>query len=67
MERLSTTECTYLPTYLRRSFKIAGCLGLWWRATNGILWGCPLSVILINVLMGIRKEEIDSLRRQICA
>ena len=47
---------------LRRSFKIAGCLGLWWRATNGILQGCPLSVILVNVPMGIWKEEIDSLR-----
>ena len=51
---------------LRRSFKIAGCLGLWWRATNGILQGCPLSVILVNVLMGIWKEEIDSLRQQVC-
>ena len=27
---------------LRRSFKIAGCLGLWWQATNGILRACPL-------------------------
>ena len=52
---------------LRPSFKIAGCLGLWWRATNGILQGCPLSVILVNVLMGIWKEEIDSLRQQVCA
>ena len=38
---------------VRRSFKIAGCLGLWWHATNGILQGCPLLVILVNVLMGI--------------
>ena len=33
----------------RRAFKIAGALGLWWQATNGILQGCPLSVILVNV------------------
>ena len=24
---------------LRRAFKVAGCLGAWWRATNGILQG----------------------------
>ena len=47
---------------LRRSFKSAGCLGQWWQATNGILQGCPMSVILVNVLMGIWKEEVDSLR-----
>ena len=38
---------------LRRAFKIAGALGLWWQATNGILQGCPLSVILVNVLTTI--------------
>ena len=27
---------------LRQAFKIAGALGLWWHATNGILQGCPL-------------------------
>ena len=52
---------------LRRAFKIAGALGLWWQATNGILQGCPLSVILVNVLTTIWKWEIDSLRRQVCA
>ena len=35
---------------LRRAFKIAGALGLWLQATNSILQGCPLSVILVNVL-----------------
>ena len=49
---------------LRRAFKIAGSLGLWWRATNAILQGCPLSVILVNVLTTIWKWEVDSLRRQ---
>ena len=52
---------------LRRAFKIAGAFGLWWHATNGILQGCPLSVILVNVLTTIWKWEVDSLRRQVCA
>ena len=52
---------------LRRAFKLAGALGLWWQATNGILQGCPLSVILVNVLTRIWKWEVDSLRRQVCA
>ena len=52
---------------LRRAFKIAGAFGLWWQATNGILQGCPLSVILVNVLTTICKWEVDSLRRQVCA
>ena len=37
-------------TELRRKLKIKGCLGTWWQATNGILQGCPLSVIMINAL-----------------
>ena len=48
---------------LRQAFKVAGSLGSWWRATNGILQGCPVSVILLNVLTTIWKWEIDSLRR----
>ena len=52
---------------LRRTFKIAGALGPRWQATNGILQGCPLSVILVNVLTTIWKWEVDSLRRQVCA
>ena len=51
---------------LRRAFKVAGCLGAWWRATNGILQGCPLSVILVNVLTTIWKWEVDALREQVC-
>ena len=47
---------------LVRAFKVAGNLGSWWKATNGILQGCPLSVILINALLGVWKAKIDSLR-----
>ena len=35
---------------LCRAFKLADSLGDRWRATNGILQGCPLSVI--HALMG---------------
>ena len=50
---------------LRRAFKVSGCLGSWWRATNGILEGCPLSVILINLLTTVWKMEIDEMRRHV--
>ena len=52
---------------LRRAFKVAGALGPWWQATNGILQGRPLSAILVNVLTTIWKWEVNSLRRQVCA
>ena len=52
---------------LRRAFKVAGALGLWLQATNGILQGSPLSVILVNVLTTIWKWEVDFVRRQVCA
>ena len=46
---------------LRRSFKVLGCLGEPFAATNGILQGCPLSVILINILTTIWMKEIARL------
>ena len=39
--------------------------GDWWRATNRILQGCPVLVILVNALMGVWKAELDSLREQV--
>ena len=48
---------------LRRAFRLAGALGAWWQATNSILQGCPLSVILINLLTTVWKMEIDTMRR----
>ena len=50
---------------LRRAFRPAGALGAWWQATDGILQGCPLSVILINLLRTVWKMEIDTMRRHI--
>ena len=52
---------------LYRAFKVIGAPGWWWQATNGILQGCTLLVILVNVLTTIWKSEVDSLRRQVCA
>ena len=31
------------------------------QATNGILQGCPLSVVFINMLTTVWKREIDTL------
>ena len=38
---------------LRRRFQVAGSLGAEFAATNGILQGCPLSVVLVNMLMNV--------------
>ena len=46
----------------RRMLKIKGCLGAWWAATNGILQGCPLSVVVINAMATTWKRIIDDLR-----
>ena len=37
-----------------------GCLANFFDATNGILQGCPLSVILINLLTSIWKRVLDA-------
>ena len=50
---------------LRRMFKIKGCLGAWWAATNGVLQGCPLSVIVINALTTTWKRIIDDVGRPV--
>ena len=50
---------------LRRCFKLVGCLGSFFAATNGILQGCPLSVIFINLLTTVWKRVIDDLRQPV--
>ena len=47
---------------MQRMFKINGCPGAWWRATNGILQACLLSVIVINALTTTWKRVIEDLR-----
>ena len=46
---------------LRRMFKIKGCLGAWWAATNGVLQGCPL----INALTTTWKRIIDDVKEPV--
>ena len=39
---------------LKRRWKIAGgAVGPEWVATNGVLQGCAISVVLMNILIGI--------------
>ena len=45
---------------LMRCFKIMACMCSFFQATNGILQGCPLSVILINLLTSIWKRVMDA-------
>ena len=51
--------------HLWRAFRLAGALRAWWQATNGILKGCPLSVIRINLLTTVWKMKIDTMRRHV--
>ena len=46
-------------------FKIKGCLGAWWAAINGVLQGCPLSVIVINALTTTWKRIIDNVKQPV--
>ena len=50
---------------LKRMFKIKGCLGAWWAATNGVLQGCPLCVIVINALTTTLKRIIDDVKQPV--
>ena len=45
---------------LTRYFKIMGCVCSFFAATNGILQGSPLSVILINLLTSMWKKVLDA-------
>ena len=44
---------------LRRRFSLAGHLGKSFKASNGIIQGCPLSVMLLNVLMNIWARTVS--------
>ena len=58
-------ECIKLQFLQKLQLLLAGSLGEWWRATNGILQGCALSVVLINVVASIWKMEIDDMRQHV--
>ena len=40
-----------LYTNMCRCFRYAGCLGSFWTATNGLLQGDPLSVVILNCVL----------------
>ena len=45
---------------LRRRFKVASSVGEEFLATNGILQGCPLSVVLLNALVAVWAKAIEA-------
>ena len=65
MERGVLNAFHGMYTQLQRKFKIKGCLGPWWQATNGILQGFPLSVIVINALTTTWKRMIDDIKKPV--
>ena len=44
---------------INRRFKIGRYVGAEFRATNGILQGCPLSVMMLNALMAVLHLALD--------
>ena len=45
---------------LRRHFRLGGMVGESFSSTNGILQGCPLSIILLNLLMQVWATAVES-------
>ena len=45
---------------LRRRFRLSGHVGPSFASTNGIIQGCPLSVLLLNALMNVWASAIRS-------
>ena len=48
---MAPIRCMY--SHLRRRFKFCGGGGEVFQATNVILQGCPLSVVLLNFLVSV--------------
>ena len=46
---------------LHRAFKINGALGSFFHATNGVLQGCAMSVLMINMLTTVWTRAVDEL------
>eukprot|EP00973_Karenia_brevis_P081077 11244111-Karenia_brevis.AAC.1 len=45
---------------LQRRFRTAGGLGQAFVSTNGVLQGCPLSVVLLNALVAVWAKAVQS-------
>ena len=46
---------------LHRAFKINGALGSFFHATSGVLQGCAMSVLMINMLTTVWMRAVDEL------
>ena len=53
-----------MPRQLGRAFRVKGCLGSCLHAPNGVSQGCPMSVIIIHVLLPWKRIS-DDLRRPV--
>ncbi len=51
----------HLYTHMSRCFRYAGCLGSFWTATNGLLQGDPLSVVILNCILCPLLDELSGL------
>ena len=45
---------------LRRRFRVAGSVGKEFLATNGVLQGCPLSILLLNALVSVWAHAVQA-------
>ena len=62
MNELVLAPLTAMYSNLRRRFKYAGFVGEEYTTTNGILQGCPLSMVLLNALVSVwcRAVEVEA-------
>ena len=51
---------TYMYHHLKRYFKTRGFVGEPFRATNGIMQGCPLSCLLLNALVSVLTKTVHA-------
>ena len=46
---------------MKRCFRYAGCLGSFWQATNGLLQGDPLSVVILNCVLSPLLRKLSGI------
>ena len=46
---------------MSRCFRYAGCIGSFWQATNGLLQGDPLSVVILNCVLAPLLRHLSSI------
>ena len=53
------TLLPHLYTNMQRCFRYAGCIGSFWQATNGLLQGDPLSVVILNCVLAPLLRQLS--------